>query len=280
MGEISFQGRSLAYSTFGSVARFLDAPSFVVLSTEYRDTTTVADFYAQFPGTIGGVVLDNTNMGQSSRLERPLTPEEVLAEVRCACSGLGIRHPVIVGYCSNAELALYVAHHLGACPAVLQSPLVRQRDSGFIDFFYGAMKKAILSADAYMLAVVMNLVDPHGRGFREDRNYFLSDQFALAAFLREPEHFWVKTQQNKPVGRFEWEKMREFAGPALVLRGTQDPIQPISFLRSCLTEPRHELVEVDNSHRLLEDRLDEVIDHMSVFAASLPRPECAVRLEA
>lgn len=269
MPSLEFQDRTLFYTPFGARHWDADAPVFVAMSTEHRDTDTVSEFYGEFPETFGGIILDNTNMGKSSRLDRPLQPEEILAEVRFVCKELKIARPLLVGYCSNAELCLWCASQIDNAAAVLLSPLVRWGGGAFIDFFYGAMKRPILEADAYTLSVIMTLVDPHARGFREQRNYFLSEQFAYASLLQEPERFWIKTMQNKPTGLFDWEDMPSFDRPVLVLRGAHDPVQPAVYLREKLIGPRQRLVEFDNSHRILDDQRNNVISEMCAFAGSL-----------
>jgi len=273
MPSLDFKGRTLFYSTFGSQKWDAQTPVFIAMSTEHRDTATLAAFYNEFPETFGGIILDNTNMGQASRLDRPLQPEELLEEIRFVCDSLSIARPILVSYCSNAELSLWCAERIDNAAAVLISPLVRWGGGAFVDFLYAAMKRPTLEKDAYTLSVIMTLVDPHARGFREQRNYFLSEQFAYANLLQEPEHFWIKTLQNKPVGLFDWEKMPEFERPVLVLRGAHDPVQPGLYLRGKLTGEQHRLVEYENSHRILDDQREHVISEMCAFAAALsPAP--------
>ncbi len=272
MPTLTYEDRTLAYLPFGAPSFDPETPVFVVISTEYRDTSSVAHIYGQFPETVSGIILDNTNTGQSSRLDRPLSGEEILAEFRFVCQSLGIRRPVPVGYCSNAELALFCARETQAAGVVLLSPLVRLEGGAFIEFLYGAMKKPILQADAYTLAVVMNLLDPHSKGLRDQRNYFVTDQFVLASELQNKDHFWIKTLQNKPVGRFEWSEMAALDCPVLVMRGKHDPIQPIEVLKDSLKGPGRRLVEFTSSHRILEDQIDNVIAEMCALALSLTKP--------
>ena len=279
MPQLDFKGRSLNYLPFGKTSWDATTPVYVVLSTEYRDTETAAKFYREFPDTVPGIILDPTNMGGSSRLDRSLEPEEVLEELRHVLAALNIARPVIVGYCSNAELAMYCGQRIDNAAIILHSPLVRWGCGAFIEMFYGAMKRAILARDAYNLTTILNLVDLHSKGFRENKNFFLADQIATAQSLKDPEHFWIKTLQNKPTGQFDWEDMPACDRPVLMLRGVHDPLQPINFLRECMQADRHQIVELDNSHRILDDQLEQVIDHMTRFVSMLSEGEMSRHLE-
>lgn len=270
MPAFEFDGRTLNYQTFGNPDWAEDAPVFVVLSTEFRDASELAVFFDEFPDTVSGILLDNTNMGASTRLDRPLTADEILAEATFACEQLRIKQPVFVGYCSTAELAMHCARHTEGSAAVLISPLVRKASGGFIEFFYAVMKRAILDSDAYTLAAILNLVNPHSTGIEENRNHFLKDQFIVKAAMSDPERFWVQTLQNKPKGLFDWETVPDWDTPILVVRGSQDALQPTAYLHRAMRSPQHHLVEIDNGHMVLNDKLHDVMKHMCAFSATVP----------
>lgn len=275
MPELNFQGRKLVYLTFGSHVRKRGTPTIIVISTEYRDTQTASTYYGRFSGEVDGIILDNTNIGQSDRIEHALSADEVLSEIKYVCSALEIERPILTGYCSNAELALYCAKHIENSAAVLLSPLIRIGDGAFIEYFYAAMGKAIKAADAYTLSLITNLVDLHCKGFREQRNYVMADQFSVASILKESEHFWLKTLQNKPVGAFNWEDLPSLNRPVLLLKGAHDPLQPINWLASRMTHPEHKLQILDTSHKILEDSMDAVVSYITEFARKLHAVEAS-----
>jgi len=269
MPELSFDGRTLVYAEFGAGRRIPGAPTILMPSTEYRDTETLVPLYSQFPVSMDIVILDNTNIGHSSRLEAPLSPDEVADEIGFVADALGVRQLVLVGYCITAELALYAARKLDAAGVILHAPMVRYPDGRFIEYLYAALKKAVFAGDAYLMSLIMNLLDPHASGFREDRSWAMLQQFANRALLQDKEHFWIKTLQCKPVGAFQWDDLPKLACPVRVIRGVHDAVQPIQWMTERLTRPNHDLIELDCSHQILNARLEDVITHMADFSAGL-----------
>jgi pimeloyl-ACP methyl ester carboxylesterase len=280
MPTLDFMGRTLCYEHFGAPTWDDRSPVFVFVSSEYRDTLTMMPILRQMPDQISGVIVDSTNMGGSTRLDRPLTRQEVIAELTHACQALKIHRPVFIGYCSTAELALHATTAMDGAGLLVVSPFFRRRASGLVDMFYAALKRTILARDAYTLTVLMNLVDPHSRALRETENHFLKDQFANQKLLQDADHFWIKTLQCKPAGDFAWDDLSAFARRVLILRGSEDTLQPITFLSSQLRDPWHELVEFENGHQILNHKLPDVVRHMCAFSQSLRLPDEALVPEA
>lgn len=269
MPELMFEGRKLVYAEFGAGKRIAGTPTILMPSTEYRDTETLVPIFSQFPDTADIVVLDNTNLGQATRLDAPVSTETILEEIRFAIEALEIRAPVLVGYCATAEMALYAARELHAAGAILFGPLVHHPESAFVEFLYATLQKAILDGDTYWLNVTMNLLDPHATGFRRERAWAMSQYFAHQAVLQDKEHFWLKTMQTKPKGQFQWEDLPKLDFPIRIIRGAHDPAQLMPWLTERLTRPEHDLIQVDCGHQVLNDRLEETMAHMLAFADEL-----------
>jgi|GEM_PF-2561224 len=265
MNTISYEGRSLTIAEFGAGRRQKDSPTILVPSTEYRDTETLKDIYALSPSSVDIVVVDNTNLGSSDRVNYPLSTEEVLKELSFAIQKLSIREFILVGYCSTAEMALIGGEKLGALGVILQGPLLQPAGGYYLDYFYSVLKKAILDGDGYYLNAITNIIDPHSRGFREDRSWAMTRQFAKQAMLKDKEHFWLKTLQCRPRGEFLWEEIGQVPFPIRIIKGIHDGIQPTAWLQEKLNPELHDICLLDSGHQILTEQLPEVLRLMEEF---------------
>ena len=266
MPSLKYGDRNLYYETYGSRRRLPGRPTVVGLSNEYR---TIKDgfgqFYSDFGDDIDIVLLENTNMGDSTRLDRPLTPDETVAEVEFFCKAMDIEFPLFVGYCGIVELGFLSAQKFERSGVIMFSPMMRTADGHFVEHLYSVLKRAILSRDAQMLLDTLLILDPHSLEHRAKRMFPLVERHGLELTLQEAEHFWVKTQQNKPVGNWQWSDLPKFNHPVLVVRGNDDTLQVASLLKSCFVQPFHKIAVVESSHRILDINPTAVRKEISEF---------------
>jgi hypothetical protein len=269
MPQLDYGARTLCYQGFGTGKRLPGQPTLVVLSNEYRNITDgFGPFFAPIGPEIDIVVLEPTNMGNSTRIDRPLTPDEAVAEVEFFCRSLDILHPIFTGYCGLVELGFLCAQRFKRAGVLIMSPMMRTRDGHFVDHLFSVFKRAILSQDAQLISDTLMIVDPHSREHQANRLFPLVERHGAAIALKNHEHFWLQTQQNKPVGNWQWDMLPDYPHPVLLVRGRDDNLQIDSLMARCFVSPHHRISVVDSSHRILENAPEDVRAEIRTFMAA------------
>lgn len=275
MPTLKYGDRNLNYETYGSRRRLPGRPTIVGLANEYRTIQDgFGEFYSGFGDDIDIVLLENTNMGASTRLDRPLTPDEAVAEVEFFCKELDIHFPLFVGYCGIVELGFLSAQRFERSGVIMFSPMMRTADGHFVEHLYSIFKRAILSRDAQLISDILMVVDPHSLEHRANRMFPMIERHGATLALKDAEFFWLQTQQNKPVGDWKWADLPNFNHPVLVVRGNDDGMQIDSLIKANFVQPYHKVAVVQSSHRILDNNPVEVRKHISSFMTTCVEWQC------
>jgi len=263
MPKITVCGRNINYHW----ARKTDptGPVLVLLNGLVTDTRVYEQYYLDLVERgFDLIMIDNTNRGESTYQEQPITLAEMEEEILAVLDREQVSKPVWIGQSAFAGLALRLASRVPSAGLVLESPIFTYQNEQRIALLKTLIDRNFRDESLMEVAQFLGLMCLSS-AFLKKNPFFIMGMVMVIRSLYGHRGFmtvWKQIMESLIDGK------AEFAGlscPLLVVYGDEEFLQPRRTLRELIGDKPNTLVEIPSGHFIISEAPDRLFGLIEDF---------------